>query len=95
MSAPAALAMSKLFYPETEKVKHSKDEVYNMAKGLAVFGGGGGEETEGWGGDGHRNVWRECRKSFCLKRLYFALTQTFVCQSVSLVCVFQFAPYTW
>lgn len=33
MSAPAALAMSKLFYPETEKVKNNKDEVYNMQRG--------------------------------------------------------------
>ncbi|XP_076437352.1 putative transporter HI_0519 [Babylonia areolata] len=33
MSAPAALAMSKLFYPETQKVKHTKEEVYNLKKG--------------------------------------------------------------
>ena len=36
MSAPAALAMSKLFYPETEKVKHTKDDVYNMKKGSVL-----------------------------------------------------------
>ncbi|CAL1538783.1 unnamed protein product [Lymnaea stagnalis] len=34
MSAPAALAMSKLFYPETEKSKHNAKDVYNIAKGL-------------------------------------------------------------
>ncbi|KAL8560386.1 hypothetical protein ACOMHN_006117 [Nucella lapillus] len=33
MSAPAALAMSKLFYPETQKVKHTNEDVYNMEKG--------------------------------------------------------------
>lgn len=33
MSAPAALAMSKLFYPETEKSKHKAKDVYNIAKG--------------------------------------------------------------
>ena len=32
MSAPAALAMSKLFYPETRKSK-TGNEVYNMASG--------------------------------------------------------------
>ncbi|XP_025094256.1 uncharacterized protein LOC112563975 [Pomacea canaliculata] len=34
MSAPAALAMSKLLYPETEKVKNTAEEVYNMKRGL-------------------------------------------------------------
>ncbi|KAH9523621.1 hypothetical protein Btru_040467 [Bulinus truncatus] len=33
MSAPAALAMSKLFYPETAKSKHSDKDVYNFEKG--------------------------------------------------------------
>lgn len=33
MSAPAALAMSKLFYPETEKVKNKAEDVYNMQRG--------------------------------------------------------------
>ncbi|KAL5006941.1 hypothetical protein ScPMuIL_015747 [Solemya velum] len=33
MSAPAALAMSKLFYPETEEIKASEEDVYNMEKG--------------------------------------------------------------
>ncbi|KAK7108522.1 solute carrier family 28 member 3-like [Littorina saxatilis] len=30
MSAPAALSMSKLFYPETERTKHNQEEVYKM-----------------------------------------------------------------
>ena len=33
MSAPAALAMSKLFYPETKTSKSQGDAVYNMQKG--------------------------------------------------------------
>jgi len=33
MSAPAALAMSKLFYPETEKIIASDELVYNMEEG--------------------------------------------------------------
>ncbi|KAJ8301083.1 hypothetical protein KUTeg_020070 [Tegillarca granosa] len=33
MSAPAALAMSKLFYPETKKTKARDQDVYNMQKG--------------------------------------------------------------
>lgn len=33
MSAPAALAMSKLFYPETQTPKHSGADAFNMAKG--------------------------------------------------------------
>ncbi|CAG5116017.1 unnamed protein product, partial [Candidula unifasciata] len=33
MSAPAALAVSKLFYPETETSKHKARDVYNIAKG--------------------------------------------------------------
>ena len=33
MSAPAALAMSKLFYPETKITKAQGDAVYNMPKG--------------------------------------------------------------
>ncbi|KAL5006943.1 hypothetical protein ScPMuIL_015749 [Solemya velum] len=33
MSAPAALAMSKLFYPETEEIVATDEEVYNMEKG--------------------------------------------------------------
>ncbi|KAK3588023.1 hypothetical protein CHS0354_012069 [Potamilus streckersoni] len=32
MSAPAALAMSKLFYPETKKSKSRAENVYNMEK---------------------------------------------------------------
>lgn len=32
MSAPAALAMSKLFYPETKKSKARAEDVYNMPK---------------------------------------------------------------
>ncbi|KAL3875135.1 hypothetical protein ACJMK2_038063 [Sinanodonta woodiana] len=32
MSAPAALAMSKLFYPETKKSKSRAEDVYNMEK---------------------------------------------------------------
>lgn len=34
MSAPAALAMSKLFYPETKKSKHRAEDVYAMPKGV-------------------------------------------------------------
>lgn len=39
MSAPAALAMSKLFYPETKKSKHRAEDVYKMPKGsvLSLF----------------------------------------------------------
>ena len=37
MSAPAALAMSKLLYPETQKVKRT-EEVYNMKRGSVVPG---------------------------------------------------------
>uniref|UniRef100_A0A2C9JNV4 Sodium/nucleoside cotransporter n=1 Tax=Biomphalaria glabrata TaxID=6526 RepID=A0A2C9JNV4_BIOGL len=33
MSAPAALAMAKLFYPETAKSKHSDRDVYKFSKG--------------------------------------------------------------
>ncbi|BFY97092.1 hypothetical protein BsWGS_00132 [Bradybaena similaris] len=33
MSAPAALAVSKMFYPETEKTRHKAKDVYNIAKG--------------------------------------------------------------
>lgn len=33
MSAPAALAMAKLFYPETKTSKHRAEDVYNMEKG--------------------------------------------------------------
>ncbi|KAK3770003.1 hypothetical protein RRG08_043166 [Elysia crispata] len=33
MSAPAALAISKLFYPETETPKHRGEDAFNMAKG--------------------------------------------------------------
>ncbi|KAK0058302.1 solute carrier family 28 member 3 [Biomphalaria pfeifferi] len=33
MSAPAALAMAKLFYPETAKSKHSDKDVYKFSKG--------------------------------------------------------------
>ncbi|XP_021374213.1 solute carrier family 28 member 3-like isoform X1 [Mizuhopecten yessoensis] len=33
MSAPAALAMSKLFYPETEKSEIESSDVYKMSKG--------------------------------------------------------------
>lgn len=33
MSAPAALAMAKLFYPETEQSKHKAKDVYNIAAG--------------------------------------------------------------
>ncbi|XP_053373495.1 solute carrier family 28 member 3-like isoform X2 [Mercenaria mercenaria] len=33
MSAPAALAMAKLFYPETKKTKHRAEDVYKMPKG--------------------------------------------------------------
>jgi len=33
MSAPAALAMAKLFWPETKKSKANADDVYNMSKG--------------------------------------------------------------
>ncbi|GFR79606.1 solute carrier family 28 member 3-like [Elysia marginata] len=33
MSAPAALAISKLFYPETETPKHRGADAYNMGKG--------------------------------------------------------------
>ncbi|XP_052245750.1 solute carrier family 28 member 3-like [Dreissena polymorpha] len=33
MSAPAALAMAKLFWPETKKSKANADAVYNMARG--------------------------------------------------------------
>ncbi|KAK7110215.1 uncharacterized transporter HI_0519-like [Littorina saxatilis] len=33
MSAPAALAMSKLFYPETKRTRHTQEEVYNMKRG--------------------------------------------------------------
>ncbi|XP_012935668.1 solute carrier family 28 member 3 [Aplysia californica] len=33
MSAPAALALSKLFYPETERSRHRAEDVYNIAKG--------------------------------------------------------------
>ena len=35
MSAPAALAMSKLFYPETRKSKAS-EAAYNMPKGFVI-----------------------------------------------------------
>ena len=37
MSAPAALAMSKLSYPETKKSKAHGDTVYNMPKGSVCF----------------------------------------------------------
>ncbi|KAK7087825.1 solute carrier family 28 member 3-like [Littorina saxatilis] len=33
MSAPAALSMSKLLYPETERTRHTEEEVYNMKRG--------------------------------------------------------------
>jgi hypothetical protein len=37
MSAPAALAMSKLFYPETKTSKHRAKDVYNMEKGYFLL----------------------------------------------------------
>jgi hypothetical protein len=37
MSAPAALAMAKLFYPETKTSKHRAEDVYNMEKGYFLF----------------------------------------------------------
>jgi len=36
MSAPAALAMAKLFWPETKKSKVQGEDVYNMKKGWVI-----------------------------------------------------------
>ena len=33
MSAPAALAMAKLFWPETEEIQARSEDVYEMEKG--------------------------------------------------------------
>ena len=37
MSAPAALAMAKLFWPETKKTKSKAEDVYNMKKGYVAY----------------------------------------------------------
>lgn len=36
MSAPAALAMAKLFWPETEETRATSEDVYQMEKGYLV-----------------------------------------------------------